>query len=468
MSYTINTNIAAMDALRNINNNSAMYNQSITRLSTGLKINSAADNPSGLIIANKFQSQIDGMTQALQNTQDATNFAKTADGALGEVSSLLNSARTLAVASANNATLSASQITANQSQLNSIVASISRIASNTTYGSKHLLDGSSGVSTALTDTTNIASVSIGSQVGTAAAPVSTTAGTLNVHVTTAATQTSVVGAVDLSGGAAAAGSFSVNGVSFNVAKSETLANIVAAVNQGSAQTGVTAKINGGKYLELDSSQYGANGTISTTDPGAGILGAAVTTAGVNAVASVTIAGGTAITFTGGTGSDNGLTLKDGQGNSIVLTQAGNSTLTTAGNIGATSVGTSTFQIGSEANQTASLGIGNFSASSLGIGSLDLSSAANATTALQAIDTAIDTVSTSRGNIGSFQTNVLAANSQSLGVAKENLSSSLSSIQDTDVAAEMTNFTKYQILNSEGMSVLAQANQAPQAVLKLLG
>ena len=131
------------------------------------------------------------------------------------------------------------------------------------------------------------------------------------------------------------------------------------------------------------------------------------------------------------------------------------------------MGSAQFQIGSNANQTASLSVGNFSASNLGLSGLDLSSAAGATSALQAIDSAIDTVSKARGDIGSFQRNVLESNIRSLNTASENLSATESSIRDTDVAQEMTNYTKLQILQQAGISVLGQANQAPQQVLSLL-
>ena len=139
------------------------------------------------------------------------------------------------------------------------------------------------------------------------------------------------------------------------------------------------------------------------------------------------------------------------------------------------MGTSNFQIGGNANQTAQLSLGNFAASQLGasvvsgvnMSNVDITSATGATTALQVIDSAISDVTRSRGSIGSFQRNVLESNVRALGVARENLAASESNIRDTDIAAEMANFTKYQILQQAGMSVLAQANSAPQSVLALL-
>src|SRR5690349_624241 len=107
MSFRVNTNVWAMNALRNVNSTNEAFNSSTEKLSTGLRINSAADDPAALIISEQFRAQIDGLGQAISNSQDAINFSKTAEGALDEVSSLLRDARTLAVSSANSATMSA-------------------------------------------------------------------------------------------------------------------------------------------------------------------------------------------------------------------------------------------------------------------------------------------------------------------------------------------------------------------------
>ena len=169
-----------------------------------------------------------------------------------------------------------------------------------------------------------------------------------------------------------------------------------------------------------------------------------------------------------------MTLKDSTGNTLSLTENGNLT-TTALAVGQLTVGSAQFQIGANVGQTINLALGNFGAPQLGIGvvsgknmsNLDLTSASNSSEALQVIDQAITQVSEARGGIGSFQRNAIESNIRSLGIAKENLTASESLIRDTDIAAEMTNFTKMQILQQAGMAVLAQANSAPQAVLSLL-
>ena len=181
-------------------------------------------------------------------------------------------------------------------------------------------------------------------------------------------------------------------------------------------------------------------------------------------------------FTSSQGGSDGLTLSDSDGNSIKLTAAGNVTASVQNaTLGQVIVGNSQFQIGGNAGQTTSLSLGNFGASNLGSGvvsgknlsNLDLTTASGATDALKVIDAAIDNVTKSRGQIGSFQRNVLESNIRSLGTARENLAATESTIRDTDVAAEMTNFTKLQILQQAGLSMLGQANSAPQSVLSLL-
>ncbi len=471
MSFRINTNVNAMNAMRNLGTTSSEFSKSITRLSTGLKINSAADDPAGLIQAKKLGSQIGGITQAITNSQDAVNYSKTAEGAFEEVNKLLNDARTLAVAASNGATQTASQIQANQSQMASIASSITRISTTTQFGSKKLLDGSSGVTSAVSDSTKVSSLNIG---GSFAGAALTANATVTLGAVTAAVQASKTSTAmtALTAAVSSAGSFTVNGTTFNFTSAATADDVIKSVNQASSQTGVTASM-GATGLTFTANEYGSTGKVNITDAN-GVLGALTSTAASDAHVTVSIGSATAL-FTGSLNGNGGLTLADADGNTLTLTASGGNTNTTAAAVGQVVVGSSTFQIGANAGQTASLSLGNYSASNLGTGAvsglnmsnLDLTTAAGASNAISVIDKAIDDVSRARGQIGNFQRNVLESNIRTLGVAKENLSSSLSSIQDTDVAEEMTKYTKLQILQQAGMSVLGQANSAPQQVLNLL-
>ena len=477
MAFRINTNISAMGALMNINNTNDMLNQSIERLSTGLRINSAADDPAGLIISQQFKAQIGGIQAAIQNSQDGINYAKTAEGALAEVNTLLNSARTLAVSSANAAVLSTAEIQANESQLQSIIASITRISQTAEFGTKKLLDGSAGTSAAITAGTLVSSLNIG---GTFNGVSLSTNSAVTLQVTAASTQANINitnAAFTAATSLVAAGSFTINGVTFTTVNSESIGQVINEINQAAAQTGVSAVFNAGAtQVQLYSTEYGSAAQINIADAN-GVLytvPGSASAVGTDATANVTIDGST-VAFTGGRNQTDGLTLADTDGNSIRLTAAGN-VAGAAKLVGQVTVGSAQFQIGANAGQTANLSLANFAASQLGTGAvagqnlttIDFNNASDATAALAVIDSAVNQVSSARGQIGSFQSNVLQSNVRSLGVAQQNLSATLSSIEDTDVAAEMTNFTKEQIIEQAGMSVLAQANAVPQLVLKLLG
>lgn len=479
MSFRINTNVSAMNALRNVSATGDSLSQSITRLSTGLRINSAADDPAGLIIANSFKAQIGGIDQAMKNSQDAINYVKTAEGALNEVSNLLNDARGLAVAAGNNGTQTSAQIQANQSQLNSIVSSITRIAQTTQYGTKKLLDGSSGVNSSVTDGTKLTALNVG---GTFGGQAVTANSAVTVTVNAASTQASITsksyGSDDTATVGASAGSFTLNSVSINTTAADTVANVRDKINAVSQQTGVVATTNNTGSIVLKSVGYGTGAKIDLADSSGAIRNGgagSASAAGTDGNATVTINSVTSL-FTASRGGSDGLTFTDVAGNSFSVTSAGNSTGVANATVGQVVVGSSQFQIGANAGQTTNLSIGNFQASNLGSGAvsgltlnnLDLTTASGASNALSVIDKAIDQVSKARGDMGNFQSNVLQSNIRSLGTSKENMSATVSSIQDVDVAQEMTNFTKLQILQQAGMSVLSQANAAPQAVLKLLG
>jgi len=477
MSFRVNTNVSAMNALRNLNSTGMQFAGSINKLSTGLRINTAADDPAGLIASENFRAQISGVEQAIKNSQDALNYAKTAEGALDEISRLMRESRSLAVLSANTGTLSTSQLQANQTQIDLITRSIDRIAQQTQFGRKKILDGSAGVNAVIVDSVNLRSLTLGGEIGTQTL---TAGGSMTVDVTTAATKaehtgTRATASADLATYQAtalgASGSFSINGLTFNVAATDTFGAVVQKINEASGQTGVVAEAvhdgaNG--QIVLRQTTYGSNFKVNLVDA-SGVIEAAsgtVSVAGVDAVADVTVGVLNPVTFTAGFNGADGLSLSDSKGNRIVLTEAGNA-VATLSNVAQVTVGTAQFQIGGNAGQTTQLSIPNFSATALGFAGLDVTTAAGATAAITAIDDAIDALNLKRGEIGSFMRNILESNIRSLGVAKENLSATESQIRDTDIADEMTTFTKLQILQQSGLSVLAQANAAPQAVLSLL-
>jgi flagellin len=396
------------------------------------------------------------------------------------VNKLLRDARTLAVAAGNTGTLDAGQIQANQTQLNSIMDSITRIAGITAFGQKKLLDGSAGTVATVVNGARVSSMSFTGQFGGVALA---TNASITVNVTTLAekaqlaSQSFAFGTTTMT-----AGSFTINGTTFTTTASDTVSDIVNRINAAQGQTGVRADFTNGGAITLTQVNYGSGHRVDLADSNGVLLAApgSATDSGVDAVAQVIIdtngsmAGGlVTVAFTGGRYGQGALRLSDNDGNAITLTEAGNA----SGAIlaGQLNVGFAQFQIGANVGQTTTLSLGNFAASELGNGvvagknlsNIDITNSANATDALRVIDQAITEVSSARGRIGSFQRNILESNIRSLGVAKENLSASESAIRDADMAEEMTQFMKLQILQQSGLSVLAQANSAPQAVMSLL-
>jgi len=495
MSLRINTNMSALNALRNVERAADGFGRSIEKLASGLRINRGADDPAGLIRSEDLRAQIAGLEQAIANSQDATNLVKTAEGALDEMHNLLRSMRQLAVASGNTGTNNQASLQANQNQIASAIDSINRIAAQTQFGTKKLLDGTAGTTAVVTDFQRVGGLFFGGSVfgsvgGAASQDYAIGTGTITIDVTVAATRAQVTGNRTYTAPTAiiqTSASVVINGVNFNVqAGTTSLQSFVDQINSQSSVTGVVAEIfenaQNDFRVRLRAKEYGANFSVTVNDQQA-ILYSVATTAsntGVNAVATVevmNIDGGTVtVLFTGGKASgDSGLRLTDAKGNVLLLTEFGNHTTNGDGAIGRTNKGQLEFQIGANAGQTARFSINNMRADKIGTGAVsgkslkdvDVTKTGGAEEALKIIDAAIQQVSKLRGDMGAFQKNVLESNMRSLSVAKENLTATESAIRDTNFAEEISRFTKFQILQQAGMSVLGQANFAPQGVLQLI-
>ena len=458
MGLRINQNIAALNAQRNLTINDSRLAVSIERLSSGLRINRGADDPSGLVLSELLRSQVSGLDVALSNATEGVNLVKTAEGALNEVSALLRQMRDLALDAASEGNNDEASRAALQQQVASAIASIDDIAANTQYGSKKLLDGSAGTSATVLDTTNIAS---------AQAVSSTPAGYIDINVTTAATKAAATTDVDLSGGISGDHTVTINQVNIALTDTMTQAQVRDAINAVSAQTDVTATING-NFLDLEQTQYGSDNGIILVDNDAVLNTTTVVTYGIDAAATITYGDASTETFDAG----QGLQLVGAtSGMVIVLTEAGNGLLVDPQDAIYVTQGEVEFQVGNDAGQKVSVSIPSVATSSLGItgsvANIDISTVAGADAAIPILDEAIQQVSTARGDLGAFQVNQLEATIHSLGVARENLAASESAIRDADFAAEVVSFTRNQILAQAGTAILAQANALPQNVLRLL-
>lgn len=469
MGLRINLNSAAQTAHRMLSGTDQALNKSIERLSSGYKINSAADDPAGLVISEKLRAQISGLGQAISNAGDAVNMVKTAEGALNEVSGLLRSMRDLAVHAANSGATDDASKQADQAQIQSAIESINKISSETQFGNKKLLDGTAGLTASITGT-SVVSASI------ANANVSTNVTGVSVNITQNATKAQLTGSVDLTAASHATDTITINGVT--ITGGATAQATIDSINAKTGETGVVASLGTGadaNHLVLTQQGYGSDNKVIVSG-GTAIYGSGADSAiGQNVQGTVFYGAGTPLSQASDWTSGTGTVLKDSLGNAIQLTDTA---AETGGALGAQfniEAGTLTFQVGAYADQTRELNISSVSANQLGLASetsvftsvADIDVMKDPQAAIKVLDKAIADVSGQRASLGAIQTNVLESSINSLTIAQENITASESSIRDTDMAAEMVEMTKNQIMEQAGVSMLAQANQAPQNLLKLL-
>ncbi|MGD0137235.1 MAG: flagellin [Tepidisphaeraceae bacterium] len=471
----IETNVASLIAQNALANSQAALNTSLQRLSTGLRINSGADDPAGLIASQDLQSEITGIQQAVNNSSQATNVITTADGALTEVNSLLDDINGLVVESANSGALSSQELQANQLQIDSDVQSITRIAGTTSFAGLNLLDGSlnyitSGVATSAISSLSISQANLGTQTSMPVdVNVISSAKLADLQFRTSAITKSVT--LEIGGN---------NGVQTLSFVSGTTASAIGfAINGISDSTGVTAslinKANAASGINFQSSGYGSSSYVSIQAQ----TGVFQTTDTTGADKERAVGADVVATINGALTVGNGLELQLNT-SSLDLDM----TLSDTFGIGkanfAITGGGALFQLGGQVNsqQQVSIGIGSVAASALGnnaVGFLnDIVTGGNASIvggkaekASQIVQVAIQQVAELQGRLGAFEKNTLQTNSASLQVTLENVTSSEADIQDADFAAETANLTRNQILVQAGTSVLATANNTPQAVLTLL-
>ncbi len=456
MSLTrINQNIAAQNAQRNLSLNTSRIGKSMERLSSGLRINRASDDPAGLVMSEALRSQVSGLDVVQQNVAEGVNLVKTAEAALTEVNSLLRQINDLALDSASNSTNTTDTRAALQQQVESAISTINQIAQNTKYAGTALLDGTVGIAATITDVTHIASANL----------TSAASGQTTVQVTTAATKASHEGTNTYATAATAldnGGTVTINGTVIGTyTTTNDVQDVINDINSKSGTTGVTATWDT-DHVQLDQANFGSDQRIIYTESADILNGAAgVSAAGLDAVATVTGAGA------GAYDDGKGLELEDNTtGNKINLTTAGNATATYANAIAVTA-GSASFQIGLTSSETASISISSVTSTALNIGSVDVSTVAGAQSALTAVGDAMEAVSSLRGKLGAFQANELEAQGRSLATARENLAASESAIRDTDFGKEMAEFSTSQILVQSATAFLAQANSLPQNVLQLI-
>jgi flagellin len=438
MALGVLNNLSAIYAEHNLNNTNASLQTVLQQLSSGSRINSGADDAAGLSLVNGLGANAKALTQSATNATEGVGLLQVADGALSQVTNLLNRAITLAT-EASNGTLNASQASAANQEYQSILSEINNIGSTTTYNQNQVFTGS----------------------------------TVNIYTG----DSSMTGA-------------SIDSLYFAQLTSSSIGDAGGTISYGSGQSvfvdmtgvGVNAQsadtITAGSTLTVSILQANGsvvNKTISTggATPYSDTIGGmiqAVNNAGLGLTATFTSRAAAGVV--GGTGTDTGIQL------SGTFVGAGNAP--TAGGYHVGIVNTSLRDTVPAVNEAAPLasvnggvstGVATLSYTATAGGSqtlagTDLTNTANAETALSQLNSAISAISSQDGYIGA-QINTLNAISQVMGTQQENIVSAQNAIQATDYAAATSAMSKYQILSQTGIAALAQANSIQQEVTKLL-
>lgn len=399
----IQHNIAALNSYRNLTGNNNAVSKNLEKLSSGYKINRAGDDAAGLAISEKMRAQITGLNTAQKNAQDGVSLVQTAEGALTEVHSMLNRMVELADQSANGTYDNAVDRANLQKEIASLKDEIDRIADSTNFNGINLLDGS--LSTSTTTTLN------GAAAGTDAG-------------------------VDLK--FTFAEQFKGNDINVKLEHEANAGDTIKA----------TVDANGVITLKMDATKNLSASAIKEALANADI--AAVTAKEDKAKMNSLLASAT-VTGAGTTGVTGGTAFKTATG---TTTPPKGQALTLQ--IGDTSA---------DFNQM-NVSVGDMHTAALGIADIDISTQAGAKAAVGKIKSAINSVSSTRGDLGAIQ-NRLEHTINNLSVTSENMTAAESRIRDVDMANEMMAYTKNNILVQSSQAMLAQANQLPQGVLQLL-
>ena len=445
----INNNISAVitntQLLRTEDNLAA----SMERLSSGFKINHSKDDPSGMAISNKMKAQIDGLSQASQNASDGSSVLETADGALNEVHSMLQRMRELAVQAAND-TNSQTDKESIQAEIDNLKSEIDRISSTTEFNTKMLLDGSVG---ARCYAENVSRIQTSEAVK---------AGFYKFEVSSVATQTTQ--GISIPATIAKDGIVDINGSKAYLKKGMKSQEAYAAIRDAAELGDATISEDGST---ITSNAYGVYSSISITLSNDEMgIGVGAKTPGEDAKIENWVNGdslfsststyemdGNKVTFSDVGGFKMSMLLKPGQGGNY--------------EVEVTDIGPMDLQIGSNEGQQMRVIIPPTDTENLYIDDMDVTKVGGASKAIGQADNAIAYISQTRSSLGAY-TNRLDYAVKSLDQTNENMNSAISRLKDVDMALEMTDYTKYNVLTQAATSALSQANELPQMALQLLG
>ncbi|HIF9448495.1 TPA: flagellin [Photobacterium damselae] len=479
MAVTVNTNVSAMTAQRYLNSASNGVANSMEKLSSGLRINSAKDDAAGLQISNRLTSQTNGLNVAMRNANDGISMAQTAEGAMQESTNMLHRMRDLALQSANGSN-SDEDRAAIQKEVTALQTEMTRIADTTTFGGQNLLDGSFGtkqfqigananetIGVSLGDisanaignfTAEGKGTKLGSETPTSAAgsaaggkfAVVTTAGDLNLSGPNGTGKVSVSATDTVSSIAD-----NINSANTGIKAETTVSTKLTGLTDG--ETGTLeigedkfdlAKYKGdNKKLAEDIGKAGYTATVSKD--GNEISIEAKNVDGIMISNAKKPATGTGVALDGiGAAADTNNIVKNAE---LKLSANSNFSVTNAD---------------STKNVLAEV-IGSGTGTKNSVADIDLTTQSGSQDALAVIDAAIEGIDSQRADLGAVQ-NRFNHTLNNLSNINENVNASNSRIKDVDFAKETTNMTKNQILQQASTSILAQAKQIPQSALSLLG
>ncbi|MDH4656355.1 MULTISPECIES: flagellin [unclassified Pseudomonas] len=493
MALTVNTNIASLNTQRNMNNSSNALNNSMQRLSTGLRINSAKDDAAGLQISNRLTSQVNGLNVAVRNANDGISLAQTAEGAMQQSTNILQRMRDLSLQSANGSNASTER-RALQDEVTQLQQELNRIADTTSFGGRKILDGTFGSQSFQVGANAFETINVtlgnyrASNLGNNSRTLAGTAANIGLGRATAAAATAaannVAGTVTINGSAGTSTAISVAGSSAKAAADSINAETGTTNVSADARTvvGLSGLSAGGEVAfnltGANSSSIAIRATVTTTDMSAlateinsktGQTGiSAVIDAGV---LKMTSERGDDIVIEGFNHTTAGATVNlttygyDGTGaavDTVGLTQGTNDSTRAMGVVKLNSSKAFTSTASNTAVDAANAQLSTMAT----VDKVDITTAIGAQKALDVLDSALSFIDSSRAELGAVQNRFdnTISNLQNIG---ENATAARSRIQDTDFAAETATMTKNQVLQQAGTAILAQANQLPQAVLSLL-
>ncbi len=502
----VNTNVAALNAWQNLYNTQQSMNNTLEQLSSGNRINTAADDPAGLAISQQMQSQIGGLNQAYQNSQSGISLLQTADGALGQIQNILQSMRSLA-SEAATATMNSTDTQNLQVEMNQYAQEITQITNTTQFNDINLLAGgfqnqniqvgaNQGQSLAISlSAADAYSLGVSGQQATIANGATALtngdpASSVGLTNTTSDTLTSSTTAWSLSAVTqSAAGTYpaitSVGGA-FTGAQKDTLnfsistdasGNQTVTYTDNSNSSPLTLAVSGGKFtvdgLTFTMSSHLANSSNYTASFSVTPASTSITSGSPNSGISATVNGpiqtGQQVSLTNSSSTESLTFDASSAVNTASTTAATYSALTTSASGSETvtqpTAITATLTVKADGS-AATVSNGQVTTAAVASTGLDVTSQTNAATALSLIDTAINTLSTERANVGAYQ-NRLTFASSNVQTAAQNLTAARGTIMNADMAQQMSLLAQEQVLQQSGVAMLAQANAVPQALLKLL-